>query len=496
MNYARPVTSEPLDLDGRKAPTRAPIRAQTMGWLVGVLLLGGIALRLALGFESFWLDEAWSHALARDAGSVLEIFETRHDNNHLLNTLYLYAVEDLVGNRHWVWYRIPALLAGCAALFALWGLASRWSRSEALLVLALAASSFPLASASAQARGYSLAILCSILYAALSFKKPAGRDWPIALGLAGTAAVGLLSHASFVYTWLAVIAAGLTRDDPRDLLTRHALPLFFLAALYGFFYAGVEVGGGPRYERFVTIRQAISQTMALPRRGPLTWLATGVAGLVLLRGLVLFARRNDPRGVFFAVALVVAPGLVIAVANPQLLYARYLLLLFPWFYWLVAIVLAEELGQGGTRRLAAGIAMTLLVGSNLWHAGTVLAEGRNDYVRTLAFIDESTEGKSIEIGSDHDFRNPTVLRFYAERVPSGRPIRYLKKAQWPARGPEWYLRHDWKAGHDPEAIFSPARGLSYERVASFEHGAGDGFQWFVYRRVKPPASPDAASSAR
>ncbi len=236
--------------------------------------------------------------------------------------------------------------------------------------------------------------------------------------------------------------------------------------------------------------------MALPRRGPLTWVATGMAVLLVARALVLLARRRDPRAVFFAVALGIAPGLVIAVSEPQLLYARYLLLVFPWFYWTVAIVLADELARGGARRLLAGGLLAFFTLSNLWHAGTVLAEGRNDYVRTLAYIDEHTQGPRLEIGSDHDFRNPTVLHFHANRVPSGRPVVYLRQPQWPGQGPEWYLRHDWKAGHDPERIFSPGRGLRYERVASFEHGPGDGFQWFVYRRIRPPASPGAASSAR
>lgn len=482
------MTSEPADLARREAS--AP------GWLLASLLLGGVALRVALGFESFWLDEAWSHGFSSRVGSALEIFEIRHDNNHLLNTLYLYAVRDLVGSGHWIFYRVPALLAGCLSLFVLWRLASRWSRSEALLVLILAATSFPLASASAQARGYSLAILCSILYAGLAQWRSAKGEGRVSLGLGMLAVVGLLSHVTFVYTWLAVVAWCALRDDPRRLLLRHAAPFVCIVALYGGFYFGVEVGGGPSYDRFVTIRQAISQTMALPRRGLLTWVATAIAALLIVRALVLLAQRRDPRGIFFAVALGIAPGLVIAVADPRLFYARYLLSVFPWFYWLVAIVLADELARGGARRLLAAGLLVFFALSNLWHVGSVLAEGRDDYVRTLAYIDAQTEGPRLEIGSDHDFRNATVLRFYADRVPSERPVVYLKQSQWPKQGPEWYLRHDWKAGHDPDRRVSLGPGLRYERVASFEHGPGDGFQWFVYRRIRPPVSPGAASSRR
>ena len=104
------------------------------------------------------------------------------------------------------------------------------------------ATSFPLASASAQARGYSVAILCSILYAALARRAEGEGEGRVALGLGVISAVGLLSHATFVYTWMAVVAWCAIRDDPRKLLLRHTAPLLCFAVLYGLFYAGVEVG--------------------------------------------------------------------------------------------------------------------------------------------------------------------------------------------------------------------------------------------------------------
>ena len=482
------MTSEHADREGKKP--------SSPGWLVASLLLGGAGLRVGLGFESFWLDEAWSYLLSTQASSALEIFGIRHDNNHLLNTLYLYSIRDLVGSSHWIFYRVPALLAGCISLFVLWRLASHWSRSEALVLLALAATSFPLASASAQARGYSLAILCSILYALLARRSPGAAEARTSLGLGMIAVLGLLSHVTFVYTWLAVVAWFASRDGARTLLLRHGVPLACIVGLYIGFYSGVEVGGGPSYDRFVTIRQAISQTMALPRRGVLTWLAMAFAVILIVRGLVLLGRRRDSRGIFLAVALGVAPGLVILVADPGLLYARYLLLVFPWFYWIVAIVVADELSQGGARRVLAVCVLSLFALSNLWHATSVIREGRNDYVRTLAYIDEHSDGSRLEIGGDHAFRNETVLRFHANRIKSGRPVVYLAKSGWPEQGPEWYLRHDWKAGNDPERMISLGPGLVYQRVVSFEHGPGDGFQWFVYRRAKLRATGNAAPSPR
>ncbi len=463
--------------------------------VVGLLALGA-ALRLAMGFESFWLDEAWSHAMARQAQSALEIFTSfRHDNNHPLNTLYLYAIDDIVGRGHWITFRLPALVAGWLSLVVLVPIASRWGRLTCIATIALATTSFPLISASAQARGYAGAILCSLLYVALTplalREENAQREAWRAGASTIVAAIGLLFHPTFVYVLVGAILgsaaeAWIEGRSARRILVRvvvrHAAPALVVGALLFGLYTDLQIGGGLEYDRFVSLRQAIAQTMALPRRGPGTWLATGIALVLMAQGLRVLVRNRDPRAAFFVGTIFLAPCAVIVVADPQLFYARYLLAIFPWFYLLVAIGLADAWRSGVIGRSLAVAVLAFFLGSNLWRTSTVLVEGRNDYVRTLDYIDRETDGPVIEIGSDHDFRNATVLRFYAERLASARPVVYRNAAQWPAAGPEWYLRHDWKAGHDPEERVSPRPGLRYRRVASFEHGPGDGFQWFVYRR--------------
>jgi hypothetical protein len=449
-------------------------------------------MRLAMGFESFWLDEAWSLSLAREARSALDVFSLFHDNNHLLNTLYLYAVDERVGRGHWIAYRVPALLAGCLSLVVLYRIALRFGRLEAGFALALAATSFPLVSASAQARGYAGAILCSLLYFALARRWAPGTRPPGAMALAfALGLAGLLFHPTFVYAFAGTVAwcavreleagQGLRRTAV-TLLARHGGTAIALALLYAFFHARIEVGGGPSYERFATVRQAIAQTLALPRRGPLTWVASVVALGLALQGMRVLVRGRDREGVFLLLTLVAAPALVIALTDPEVFYARYLLATFPWFLLLVAVGLGPAWRSPGMPRALAGAVVAWFVLANGWKTVTVLAEGRDDYVRTLEYLDRHTRGPLIEVGSDHDFRNATLLRFYAGRLDSPRLLVYRRRSEWPAEGPEWYLRHDWKAGHDPDRRFEPDPGLVYQLVESFEHGPGDGFQWFVYRR--------------
>ncbi len=462
-------------------------------WLVAAGLTGiGIALRVAMGFESFWLDEVWSLAIAQRAGSALDVVtRLQHDNNHPLNTLYLRAVADVVGSGHWISFRIPSLVAGVLSLGLVAAIAWRWGRLEALFALALTATSFPLVSASAQARGYAGAILFGLAYVYLtrSLAEPAhgrrpGGAWVAALW--GVGLLGMSSHATFVYPLAGAVAWTVVRGTSlRRTGWLHAVPIATAAAWIVGFYAQVDVGGGPSYERWVALREAIAQTMSLPRRGPATWAAM-LAGLGLAgAGLrVLWRGGRRPAVALFTVTLVAAPAAVIVVSNPKLLYARYLVTTFPWFYLLLAVALAAAWRRtAGLRAIAAAI-LAFFVLSNGWHGVRVLREGRNDYLQTVQFIDRETRGPALVIGSDHDFRNATVLRFYAARIASGRPLAYVTRDAWPAQGPEWYLRHDWQAGHTPEVEHEPAPGLHYRLVQSFEHGAGDGYQWFIYRRER------------
>jgi len=72
------------------------------------LLLGlGFALRLPGMMHDLWLDEIWSITLIRKLSSPLGIFtEIRYDNNHWLNSLYLYFAMNTKNARTKVQLRI------------------------------------------------------------------------------------------------------------------------------------------------------------------------------------------------------------------------------------------------------------------------------------------------------------------------------------------------------------------------------------------------------
>ena len=102
---------------------------------------------------------------------------------------------------------------------------------------------------------------------------------------------------------------------------------------------------------------------------------------------------------------------------------------------------------------------------------------------------ERSPGGRIVVGSDQDFRNGIVLRFYARLLAPGKSLDYRERTRWPAGGPEWIVTH---------RRFRPIRPLPeiafdgagrYQLVADFDHAGISGFYWAVYRRSGPAAAP-------
>ena len=133
-------------------------------WLLGAIVLLGLALRIAGAQGALWLDEAWSAKQAHDAGTPLGVFlNINHDNNHHLNSLWL----QLVG------FDAPPLLAralsivtGTAAILVAALIGARRGIALGLITASLFAVSPVLVTLGSEARGYapmSLALLTAIL---------------------------------------------------------------------------------------------------------------------------------------------------------------------------------------------------------------------------------------------------------------------------------------------------------------------------------------------
>jgi hypothetical protein len=456
--------------------------------VLGVSLVVAAALvRLAVASNEFWLDEIWSLFIALDRDTVGRILAARNDNNHLLNTLYLRAI-GLTDT--WIVYRLLAVACGTATVALVLACEPAARRLEALAAATLMAFSYPLVLYSAEARGYGPAVFCAVasFYAVERYWTTAGRGALPAFWIA--VAVGLLSHATYLQAYLALLAWSLIRAVQVHgvsgralgrLAALHALALVMVAAFYQFFLRGMVLGGGQPYRTLEVVRETAAYATGMPY-------AFGTAALLLITavavaGTVLLRRRDSPRWSFFVLVLAVVPAALLILTQPPILYFRYFLVPVAFFCLLAGDVLGWLAERGSAARIAAAGMLGLYVMAQAPALYGLATTGRGGCVAAVQFMAARTAGDEIVVGSDEEFRSQLMLWYFARFLPPGKQLRYLAQPQWPAAGPEWLVLHDLTPGVERPTGYQDGRGNRFDRMAAFECGGARRWYWTLYRRA-------------
>ena len=231
-----------------------PQRQNRIAWFlfVAVIVVIGAVIRFPGLFTDFWLDEIWSFLIARQLHSIGDLLfseAARIDNNHLLNTWFLYVLGD---RPDWWVYRVPALVSGVGSIIAAAHLMSRFGRVEATFATLLVAISFPLVFYSSEARGYAMASFFAIVaFDALLADLHHPRTWT-ALLFNVFCVLGFLAHLTFVHFYLAAMFWSVLRirrstdSIPQQLirwLGLNAIPVALCATLYLTFIRHLIIGG-------------------------------------------------------------------------------------------------------------------------------------------------------------------------------------------------------------------------------------------------------------
>ncbi len=471
----------------------------TNTWRMGVLaaLLLGAILRFACLPAEFWLDEIWSYDLSRQAGSLLGVFTVRHDNNHHLNTLWLYLCPD---GASWTLYRLPSFVAGLAGIVLAAAFAKRWGKADAVFAALLTAGCYWLVLSSAEARGYALAV-CFSLLALLALAHYFDRGSRRSLVLFWLSSIGgFLSHLTFVHAYLGFVAWTLRRrgkerrktiDEIRSLLVFHGVPGVFFAVFYLVSLRGMDVGGGPPEATANVLARLVSMGLGGPADGVamLPWL---IAAVVLFgAGLWLLAKEPGQIWAFFAVAVVGSPALFLLglTLRPgeHFLFERYFLIPFVFFLLLSAHVLGtlcratRERPHGWVRRIVASVVLLAVLAGGLWHVRGFVQAGRGEFHEALPWLVAHDANAVITITGDHDFRVRTYVEFYARYLNDRREVRYLDRDELPADGAEWLLIHRPDERYPPGPFEWDARGNTYRLAQAYPSRGRGCWGWFVYR---------------
>lgn len=459
-------------------------------WWVLALTAAGLCLRLPGLLTDFWMDEIWALRWAQSVDSPLDVLTGIHfDTNHWLYTLFMLGL----GPRSAWWvYRVPALLAGIVSLPLMGLVARRDGRGTALTAVILGSASFLMVVYSSEARGYSSAILFSLLaYLALDRYVTTGRTGWAALFCAACI-LGILSHLTSLFVIVALAIWSIARiartarsrgQVLRSLLVLHLAPFAAFAFLYLIDIRHVRHGGADIMPMWTVIQRVAALSLGtgqgnLPATGAVLFLAA-VSGYEIIR--LLLHKRDE--AVFYAVAILLAPAaLILASGDFAYWHPRHFIVCVPWILILLARFTARFPQAGFAGRAAFAALLAAFLCGNAAHLARFYRFGRGGYFAAVKLMAEKTPGPTVTLAGDHNLRHPMVLGFYTAYLPEKRFEYY--KPPLPEQGTEWFLRHSLQGFDKPMKAFRLNDRWDYRLVRHFPGSGISGWHWYVYRRAE------------
>ena len=485
------------------ASTEAASRSLGLGlWLaVGIITGFGFSLRFYCAANDLWTDEIWSLQLVQGLRSPAEVlWGISHDNNHYLNSLWLYGLGPGHSARL---YRLPAVLFGTLSVLAAARLGLRHSRATGLATAALVATSYLLVNYGSEARGYAGMVLALLIaldaFDRVAARAPSGRWAVIPIGrhrwIFGAAiGIGALSHLTLIGA-LPVFGAAMALRRARAGRSLVSAACEGLALLWpglllvvpalACVVTGIVIRGGFTFGETAPFELSdflrgfsdmLHIATGLPETVPLS-LIIGATGL----GLLVAARigQLDVANQCLVLAgLVVLPLAMALLRLPNLQHARYFLI--PAVILIVAQgrIIGAIWDQGGPASwvTAAAILGVMLLGQIAW-IQPLIEVGRGSYGRVLDVI--ASEGRPT-YSSDSRFLTQSIV----DTLAAGRnqTFDYVGASRWCATPPDWYI----VVGEiGPERLETGSAGCpaSFARRATFPTSALSGMLWTLYRRA-------------
>lgn len=471
-----------------------------VGVILLLLVLVAAILRLPGLLDDFWLDEIWSLSIAlklRNPVDVLLSPEARWDNNHPLNTLFMW----LVGDRpQWWIYRIPSYITGTASVAMAAIIMRRRGSGEAVLAALLVGLSYPLIFFSSEARGYAMVVFFALLAFDAADRYLAKPRWTSAAVFAVACVLGLLSHLSFVHILAGIVAwttYRLTRAlrpgvAALQLLRLHLVPLLGLVGIYMTFVRHLTIGGAPPTPLWKALAESVSGLVAIA--GPV-WMELLIAAAVLaLFGWMAIdlRRRGSDLWVLLLVAIFLSPSVAIlrqALLLPpdkiQPIAPRYFLVLLPFLFMAASDVLARVMRHRGVAVLFGAF-----LACSLWQTAWFIRVGRGQYSDAVRYMTANAlpdAGSVVPVLADNAYRTRMPLEYYSRVLPLERRLHVYGSTEdgsppvFDRGSPVWLVRHDITR-HSPGVQSFEVLGRRYFYDREFTYYGLSGYSWYVYRR--------------
>jgi hypothetical protein len=480
---------EPRHFSRRFNPHILMDRSNRLLVIAGALIASGAALRLPGLWTDLQLDEVWSLENAVAANSWLELLRLKIDNNHHLTSLYMYALGPEAAAAV---YRMPAYLAGVAAIPLAWLIGSRDSRATAIVTSVLFAFSAALIFYSSEARGYSAAVflMLSGWYCLQRYAESTQSQWLI--GFAVSSVAGVMSHQTFVLFYAGAFIwcdAHMQRHHRLRAATRLTIRIFAIpSAAIGLFaiiaLVGQQIGGGLPFDLPVIVAQTLTAVVGGPQNGLGLWLAAVFVGSITVAAVWSAYRLGDDRWLLYVAAGVIAPLIIVLMRRPPTLAPRYFLVPAAVMLLGVARFLALAIEHGSARRTIAQTLIGVHMLAGVWFTFSANAS-RGDYRAALNHIVEqsnqiTTIASTNRFGGS-DWRTAMMVRYYGRAIGARERLRYIPAEQAAAEAAEWAIDESPDNTPAPKPIRN-AQGREYTIDGTYPSGPLSGITWRVYRQ--------------
>ncbi|MGI9519780.1 MAG: hypothetical protein ACR2NP_22190 [Pirellulaceae bacterium] len=474
-------------------------KRQTGGWvfvLAAMLLATG--LRVLAAENNLWFDEIISVEMASQMSGPAGTFtEFNYDNNHYLNTLWVYC---LGKHNNELLYRLPAIIAGILTIPAVWWALCPWGRFAQRAGALLIAISHVHVHYSSEARGYALQILFAII--AFGYLERFHRkDRPALAWLFGLfCSLSIVSHLLSINFFLAclfwTIAVQTRRDQSlweqaKRLVWCHALPVLTGAVLYLVHVRHLQFGGGPKHNTLEVIASAWSLLLGIAEPGP-GRLLCGVLALSFVIAAIYVCRAseakqgetNSHQWRFFVVFLLLIPLIRITIPG-SLLFVRYFLLQLTFGVMLLAIAMSVYLTRRANTRRVVWLTLLVLVAANMVQNIHLIRTGRGDYQSVVNRIATDSPNQSVTIGSTNNILDGPVLDYFGEQTEL---VGKHFEIREPDEYPDWLILHrtmDCATRPQPLQPVVEIDEHIYRLTQLSRASYLSGFEWRCYRRVTP-----------
>ncbi len=481
-------------------------------WVPTLIIAVSAILRFPALFSDFWLDEVWSLSETLKLKSAVEVLTKFNiDNNHHLNSLFLYALGD---QRYWEFYRIPSYLSGVAIVLFSWLIGRSEGFLEAVLASTLTGSSYLLIHYSSEARGYSSAVMFSLagFYALRRFADQ--PTWSQAVAFWVCVSCGTLSHLTFMSFFLAALIwfpleRRRRKGDGAQFLWPFARAFCVPGAFVLFFFLAViqriVLAPVPYYNKGIdVVVNTLSFIVGGPPSGPAA-VGVSLSVLCILVTAILWQRwRDRPLGAFYFV-VVIYPALLVMVGQRSMLYPRYFLVSVAFALLAMSSLLAELLRRGQVARVVVAAVLGLYVVGNALYTEQLIRFGRGGYRQAVAYMGEHTSeaiitvasnhyfsrsslksqaiGSAIIIGENHYFPIHMLLDYYRKYVVRGKKLVYYSGKECPAAGTQWFVLDTFDRKSPVPSEFQDPNGNTYRHEQEYPHSVMSGETWHLYERV-------------